>query len=372
MGVKRFRRNSRLILTVFIVFFGIMITTINSFAEDVSFYFGSQEYNQSNGQRFPVGFYMDLPTSKVGKYHIELEFDPYRMKPVSGFDKVEEDRLIFEGDSCTGNQKFWLVFEAISGGEAHLELKEADIEVLDSTTGEKYDIPKYPSVNIHISGEDTATALQEQAKLEAEEKERLEAEEQERLKAEEEARLKQEEEDRRIAEEEQAKLEEEEKARQEQLEQERIQQEELEKERLDQEEKAKKQKAKEKAIYIGLGVIVVITFIFAVKLLLSKKKKSKYDESDDTLENESTSKDSALENTAEEVKQDEVKKEADNEATNEATKSVLKEEVKESIMETVKEVEAKADDSETKQSSEKKEGGISLIDFGAYTGSSDK
>ena len=122
-----------------------------------------------------------------------------------------------------------------------------------------------------------------------------------------------------------------------------------------------------------LGVVIVITFIAAVRLLLSKKKKSGYSESEEDagdFKSEKSAEPVVAKTIAEDKKVERVK----------APEPDIAKEIKEKIKEEKQPEQVVKDVTEEKVSEVKKdftkesgrEGGISLIDFDAYTSSSNK
>lgn len=126
-----------------------------------------------------------------------------------------------------------------------------------------------------------------------------------------------------------------------------------------------------------LGVVIVITFIAAVRLLLYKKKKSGYSESEEDagdFKSEKSAEPVVAKTIAEDKKVESVK------APEPDIAKEIKEEINEKIKEEKQPEQVVKDVTEEKVSEVKKdftkesgrEGGISLIDFDAYTSSSNK
>lgn len=165
------------------------------YASEATVHFGSNWYNKTNGQTYPIGLYIDS-NETIGSYHIELKYDQLRMNYVSGADEVDEENgiLTFDGTGNGREVKLWLQFTAISGGDTQFEVLSAEAyPANDEFTA--FDITNNGVVEIHIEGEDTAAAIYEQMELERQEEERLlqeqlaAREESERLEREEAERL---------------------------------------------------------------------------------------------------------------------------------------------------------------------------------------
>ncbi|MDD6402189.1 MAG: hypothetical protein PUG10_11370 [Lachnospiraceae bacterium] len=282
-GYKKLSRNMKRIMPLIIAFCVLTTVVYTAYAFNVGAHFGSTDYHVNSGQRFSVGFYLDMPEGGVGKYHVELLFDANRLKYESGADKVEGNKLIFEGDSLSGGMmKYWLIFEATSGGEAYIKVNEEGTEVhaMDSADTQVYSVSA--SSPIYIAGTDTALEKEqeEKEKAEKEEQERLEKErkEQEEKAAKEKAEK---EEAERLAKEQAEKEEQERKAREEQEAKERAEEEARRQQEEQQAEEERIAKLEKYAI-IGISALVVIVVILLVVSI--KKKKAKRSLSEDNEE----------------------------------------------------------------------------------------
>lgn len=137
-------------------------------AAQASVTFGSEEYSHASGETFPVGVYVNAD-EPVGNYYIEMRYDRLRLSYVDGASSVnpEEGILTFEGSGEENALKFWLRFEAVSGGEAGLEIVSA---TMTNQSGEaEFEITTFGSAPVHLSGEDSAAAQEEAARIAAEE-----------------------------------------------------------------------------------------------------------------------------------------------------------------------------------------------------------
>lgn len=127
-------------------------SSISVYAADATVTFGSNMYEQSSGEEFPIGLYLK-GDSVIANYHVELKYDSKRLQYISGADEVDEENgiLIFDGTSSATEIKFWITFKAISGGEIELEVSSA---VVTTTNGENFTMTTLQSVPIQLSGED--------------------------------------------------------------------------------------------------------------------------------------------------------------------------------------------------------------------------
>lgn len=145
----------------FIILIGIVSKNVLTVrAEDASVTFGSEYYENESGETFPVGVYITAEDT-IGNYYIELQYDNQRLNYVSGADRVEGNLLIMEGTLNAPNDRYWLEFEAISGGTAAVEIVTAEIELRDSDTGELFTITDMGQAPIYLAGEDVVSEATE-------------------------------------------------------------------------------------------------------------------------------------------------------------------------------------------------------------------
>lgn len=163
-----------LLFLLFIIFLD-MVRPVSVQAAEATVTFGSDSYENRNGATFPVGVYI-RSGQKIGDYYVEIKYDNLRLKYIDGAIEADEENgiLILEGSSGRTEVKYWLYFQAISGGEAYIRVENAEAVLQDSEIGELFELTELGSAPITLSGEDTAA--EEEARLLAEEQERLEAE----------------------------------------------------------------------------------------------------------------------------------------------------------------------------------------------------
>lgn len=141
------------IAVIFAVTLFICSYPIKTYAAEASVTFGSNWYDGENGEEFPVGVYIK-GDSAITSYHVELQYDNLRLQYISGADEVDEENglLIFEGNASSDGVKLWIIFEAISGGEASLKVVSA---TATSINGDNFTMTSLQEVPVHLSGEDT-------------------------------------------------------------------------------------------------------------------------------------------------------------------------------------------------------------------------
>lgn len=155
------KRNPILAVFLFAVILGMMANPLIACAAEATVTFGSNWYNKSSGDTFPVGVYLNAKTA-IGDYHIEIKYDNLRLQYVDGADDADEENgiLILEGNQNNRRIKFWLRFQAVSGGEASIEVSSAEVKLRNSTDGETFTITEYDSAPVHLKGEDTAAEIE--------------------------------------------------------------------------------------------------------------------------------------------------------------------------------------------------------------------
>lgn len=138
--------------------FYLTIQTESVYAADATATFGSESYEEEEGEEFPIGVYL-RGNENVAEYHMEIAYDSLRMKYINGADAVDEENgiLTFDGVSDSNEVKFWLVFEVISGGDAQVSIRTATANTPD---GEIFNITDLGYAQVHFTGEDTAAVLE--------------------------------------------------------------------------------------------------------------------------------------------------------------------------------------------------------------------
>jgi ABC-type polysaccharide/polyol phosphate transport system ATPase subunit len=126
-------------------------------AEDATVTFGSDSYTSQSGASFPVGIYL-RSEEMIGDYNVEIQYDNLRLQYVEGASAVDEENgiLILQGTGNSTEIKYWILFDAISGGEAQLRVLDAEIYQKDSDTEELLTVATLDSSPVIISGDDTA------------------------------------------------------------------------------------------------------------------------------------------------------------------------------------------------------------------------
>ncbi len=126
------------------------------YAADATVTFGSYSYESSSGATFPVGVYIRTEEN-IGEYHVEIQYDNQRLDYLDGASSADEENgiLTLEGTGGrTSEIKYWLRFQAVSGGDAYITVTDAEIVIRDSDIGELYELTELSSSPISLTGED--------------------------------------------------------------------------------------------------------------------------------------------------------------------------------------------------------------------------
>lgn len=130
-------------------------------ADTATVTFGSESYSAESNSEFMVGVYLK-GESKVGTYHIELEYDPNRMEYIGGAEIGGDGKIVLEGTGTRQQIKYMLSFKTLSGGEAYIRVKDALINMKETDNAESFEITEKDSAIVTISGTDTVGEPTEQ------------------------------------------------------------------------------------------------------------------------------------------------------------------------------------------------------------------
>lgn len=150
------RKMNNILVGLLFGFFAFLVgNTETVYAATGTVTFGSESYNYEGDQEFPIGVYID-GDERMGTYHVEISYDRSRMEYVGGAEREDNGIIILEGTATGTRVKYMLEFNPISGGEAYIEVKYAQIS---SPNGTKFEIVETDEAPISIEGEDTAVEL---------------------------------------------------------------------------------------------------------------------------------------------------------------------------------------------------------------------
>ena len=162
MSIGKYKKSKRKLIAMVCMAFVILISPANVYATNAELTFGSEEYEQRNGSEFHIGAYITADQA-IGDYSVQIKYDNLRMEFVDGASNVDTDNgiITLEGSERKSQIKFWFKFRAISGGDA-------SIEFVDGTVSD-YEVVTYAVAPVHISGEDTAAAIEAENVVDEEE-----------------------------------------------------------------------------------------------------------------------------------------------------------------------------------------------------------
>lgn len=139
----------------------ILYCPTDVYAATGSVTFGSESYEAQNNSQFQVGVYLKTE-SKMGSYHVEVEYDKSRMEYTGGAESEANGVITLEGIGVSNQIKYMLSFRTISGGDAYIKVKNAYIYTSDANNTEQFDMTELDEAGIKIEGEDTGTARTEE------------------------------------------------------------------------------------------------------------------------------------------------------------------------------------------------------------------
>lgn len=130
-------------------------------ADTVTVTFGSESYTAENNGEFMVGVYL-TGESRVGTYHVEIEYDANRLEYLGGAESGGDGKIILEGTGLREQIKYMLSFRTLSGGEAYIRVDGARINMGETENEQAFEITELDEAAITISGTDTVGDLPEQ------------------------------------------------------------------------------------------------------------------------------------------------------------------------------------------------------------------
>ena len=139
----------------------ILYCPTDVYAATGSVTFGSESYEARDNSQFQVGVYLKTE-SKMGSYHVEVEYDKSRMEYTGGAESESNGVITLEGIGVSDQIKYMLSFKTISGGEAYIKVKNAYIYTSDANSTEQFDMTELDEAGITIEGEDTGTPRTEE------------------------------------------------------------------------------------------------------------------------------------------------------------------------------------------------------------------
>lgn len=155
---KRTDKKMKTAIGLLLLIFMLIVQPYETHAANASATFGSQTYEQESGEEFPIGLYL-RGEEMIDHYHVEVSYDPLRMKYMDGADTVDEEAglLTFDGTGSSDEIKFWLTFQVISGGTAEVKVVTASAT---TANGADMTVTTLGTAALQISGEDTAAAIE--------------------------------------------------------------------------------------------------------------------------------------------------------------------------------------------------------------------
>lgn len=116
--------------------------------------FGSESYSPEGNGEFNIGVYV-RGDETVGTYRVLLEYDNRRIQYIGGAELEQDGVILLEGTGVREQVKYMLSFRTISGGEAHIEVKEAQVNIGETENQEAFEVTQLGYAPIHVPGTDT-------------------------------------------------------------------------------------------------------------------------------------------------------------------------------------------------------------------------
>lgn len=143
------------------------------YAASAAVTFGSNYYESTVGETFPVGVYI-TGDEAFGTYHVEISYDSSRLQYVSGATAAADGLLVLEGVGGGAEVKHWLQFTVLSEGEAFITVTGAIVNgIADPSLNETpvaFEITGLASAPIYLAAEE---AEEEETEEESEDQEEL-------------------------------------------------------------------------------------------------------------------------------------------------------------------------------------------------------
>lgn len=153
------RHNIKGLVTTLTILSCLMLNNQNVYAAGGEVYFGSEEYNEAEDSKFPIGVYVSTE-DRNQNYHIELKYDKNRMSYIKGGNSEEDGVIILEESGLSSTRKYMLSFETLSGGNGYINVVEG--YTTDADGSNRQEIKDLTNVNVFIEGEDTAKLIEEE------------------------------------------------------------------------------------------------------------------------------------------------------------------------------------------------------------------
>lgn len=156
MDIMKRKKFWAVICTILIVFGMFFQSKLLVAAATTEITLETDNYEINNEEEITVSVYLNSDTN-IGAYHVEISYDSYRLEYISGGEELRDGKIILEGTGYGNAIVYKLKFKAFSGGLATISCDGADIRLEGAGNQDRQAISVNNSLNITISGEDTAT-----------------------------------------------------------------------------------------------------------------------------------------------------------------------------------------------------------------------
>lgn len=136
----------------------IHILSLESIAAEAEISFGSEGYEMNDGEEIYIGVYGQTDSMPI-RYNIEIEYDLDRLEYLDGADEIVDDNIILRGVISTNQINRRLKFKAISGGNARISVKNAQV-IWANGSNERMNLNDIHPTEVIIVGEDIANTIE--------------------------------------------------------------------------------------------------------------------------------------------------------------------------------------------------------------------
>ncbi len=145
-------------ITQILVFFCMAVTFLLCrpmwvLAKEANVSFGSESYSKGGNEEFPVGVYI-RGESKIGVYYVEVQYDTDRLEYIDGGDSEQDGVIILQGTGLRDQVKYMLHFRSLSGGQAGIRIRYAEIMGAVADGGEAFTVTSLGTAPITVAGTD--------------------------------------------------------------------------------------------------------------------------------------------------------------------------------------------------------------------------
>lgn len=126
---------------------------MRALAKEANVSFGSESYSKGSNEEFPIGVYI-RGESQIGVYYVEVQYDTDRLEYIDGGDSEQDGVIILQGTGLRDQVKYMLHFRSLSGGQAGIRIRYAEIVEAVADGGEAFTVTSLGTAPITVAGRD--------------------------------------------------------------------------------------------------------------------------------------------------------------------------------------------------------------------------